>query len=557
MSKKKLLYDLDQSCQKLIEELHNFSINNADNSDEKFQDLVENTNIKFAVANDIIDFSSCIGFVSQNNLLPSDLTLELATALLKVKTGGTILLNVCSNKDVSKQVFLTIFSSILHENSTGEVYRQKKIESLHQMKMRFKAMERGVYTISVKLYGFHITNSPMVIPVDDVPEELLAKVGLSLVPSKTDGPYTNEDLEISRKITNQMINNSSNSVDSFESKWKVGDKCLFKKFAELIECQVETVFRDCYDPINYLVKLKEQGIRVIVGEKDLIEMVKVESSETDVDSYVVNNNSHPTVELCSGSSLTATTSKLQPLPPTTPTHQPPPSFSIPPPPQLQYWSSSAPDPPSFQLPTVHTPASSSTVLTRSGNTVLSTDSTSSPYKRFFKFEGVPATTKYPFKSSVIEETTISRTEGNSESASLIDKRKEDEEDKNSKCEAGDNKPSAFQDEDSNGIVESLPQIRACSCFYSGQKVIALREETASWEPAVIDRHIESASLYIVKYEDDGHFGGVSLDHLQHKWKVGETAIARWSEDNVCRFTLNHIDAVQFSNISSSWFHFVF
>ena len=118
MSKKKLLSDLNLSCQKLIEELQSLSLSKSEDSNEKFHDLLETTNIKFAVAKDIVDFSSIIGFVSQNNLMPSDLTLDLATNLLKVKTGGTILLSVCCNKSVSQQAFLKVSTSILHETSS-------------------------------------------------------------------------------------------------------------------------------------------------------------------------------------------------------------------------------------------------------------------------------------------------------------------------------------------------------------------------------------------------------------------------------------------------------
>ena len=80
----------------------------------------------------------------------------------------------------------------------------------------------------------------------------------------------------------------------------------------------------------------------------------------------------------------------------------------------------------------------------------------------------------------------------------------------------------------------MSQTLKSSYFSVGQNVLSFREETVCWEPAVIDRHIESASLFIVKYDDDGSFGGVSVEHLQlqSKWKVGDTAIARWREDNV-------------------------
>ena len=289
MSKMKLLLnDLNLSCQKLVEELKTLSLSKAEDSNEKFHDLLETTNIKFAVATDIVDFSSCIGFISQNNLLPSDLTLELASNLLKVKTGGTILLSICSNKPVSQQAFLKVSTSILHEMSSEEVYRQKKIESSQEMKMRFRSIQRGIYTISAKLYGVHITNSPLMIPVDDVPEELLAKVGLSLVPTSVNvGNLSEVTVNSNDEVTEEP---SDNDVEAVKNKWNVGERCLFKRFAELIECQIETVFRNCYDPINYLVKIKDQEIRIIVSEKDLVEIVKVKTNPEHILNLINNNN---------------------------------------------------------------------------------------------------------------------------------------------------------------------------------------------------------------------------------------------------------------------------
>ena len=139
------------------------------------------------------------------------------------------------------------------------------------------------------------------------------------------------------------------------------------------------------------------------------------------------------------------------------------SFSVPPPPLPQYWLSMTPPPPSFQLPSVQTKASS-TLLTLSGSTLLSSDSSTSmmpigsegqggkqlekekggkiayqyftsPYKKFSKFQGVPTPAKFPLNS--VGGRNISRKKKETISASAIDKRLEDEEDKSSWYQAGD------------------------------------------------------------------------------------------------------------------------
>ena len=177
------------------------------------------------------------------------------------------------------------------------------------------------------------------------------------------------------------------------------------------------------------------------------------------------NNSSGGCHVCSGSSQSVNSNKLQPLTPRTPSYQPPSTFSVPPP-LPQYWSSMTPPPPSFQLPQVQAQASS-TLLTLSGSTILSTDSSTcmlpigsegqggkqeeksakvayqyftSPYKKFSKFQGVPTPAKFPLNSSSsVGGRNISRkkTGVSSVSASALDKTVETEEDKSSWYQAGD------------------------------------------------------------------------------------------------------------------------
>ena len=196
------------------------------------------------------------------------------------------------------------------------------------------------------------------------------------------------------------------------------------------------------------------------------ETLATEAAKTEAQGHRSGSSSGG-CHVCSGSSQTVAPNKLQPLTPITPTYQPPPSFSVPPPPLPQYWLSMTPPPPSFQLPTVQSKASS-TLLTLSGSTLLSSDSSTSmlpigsegqegkqvekekggkiayhyftsPYKKFSKFQGVPTPAKFPLNSGVVGGRNISRkkTETSSKSASAIEKRLEDEEDKSSWYQAGD------------------------------------------------------------------------------------------------------------------------
>ena len=65
--------------------------------------------------------------------------------------------------------------------------------------------------------------------------------------------------------------------------------------------------------------------------------------------------------------------------------------------------------------------------------------TSTPYKKFSNFQGVPTPAKFPLNSGSVGGRNISRkkTETSSKSASAIEKRLEDEEDKSSWYQAGD------------------------------------------------------------------------------------------------------------------------
>ena len=103
-TEKKLKENLDETCKKLLEELHDLSLSKSKEADEdRLTDVLENSKIKFTVANDeTLNLSSHFGFISQNDLLPTDLSLDLVNKLIDIRTGV-----VKQRTQVSKLVFKT------------------------------------------------------------------------------------------------------------------------------------------------------------------------------------------------------------------------------------------------------------------------------------------------------------------------------------------------------------------------------------------------------------------------------------------------------------------
>ena len=181
LSEELLLQRLQSSHDEIMDKLHKFSLRkNSQGQEETVNfDLGFSSNTK----DDVSVISTLHGLVCHDDVLPSDLSLELVTGITQLKPGAAIMLKVTSLKPILKDIILTKLSfsavnAITSDDSS--VKFQKKISSPSEMKMRIKASEEGQYVISTKLYGQHVTNSPVIVPVMDYPEKHLAEMGIFL-----------------------------------------------------------------------------------------------------------------------------------------------------------------------------------------------------------------------------------------------------------------------------------------------------------------------------------------------------------------------------------------
>ena len=174
-----LLKNLHSSYDEIKDKLHKISLGkNSQGQDERV-----NFDLRFfsGTKDDVSIISSLHGLVSHNDALPSDLSLELVTGISQLKPETAILLKVTSPKPILKDLILSKLSvSVVNAftRDDSSVKFQKKICSPSEMMMRIKASEEGQFEVSIKLYGHHVTNSPVIVPVMDDPENHLAEIGI-------------------------------------------------------------------------------------------------------------------------------------------------------------------------------------------------------------------------------------------------------------------------------------------------------------------------------------------------------------------------------------------
>jgi len=175
-----LIKQLESRCCKIKEDITSFSLEDGDGKDN-FEELHELASIKFTIPEDNKDdLISMLGCIRHGDLYPSDLTLELTTKLRDIKTGAKLIFSVLAKKPVSKRMFNNMLTiAINHMDSNTTIKEQTKITSQEELKFRFPVNLKGNYNVSVKLFNSNISNSPMLIPVVDNPEELFAEAGIS------------------------------------------------------------------------------------------------------------------------------------------------------------------------------------------------------------------------------------------------------------------------------------------------------------------------------------------------------------------------------------------
>jgi len=388
------------------------------------------------------------GFISQNDVLPSDLSLNLVTEIRKLHTKAAILLSVSGDRPLLDSILLKSLTVLIHPEGepSFKVPHQQKMKGDQELLVRFKVQDEGLYLVSVKLYNHHIRQSPLLVPVFVDPDQGLAKLGITVSSSKNPDSSiqsVTSELDTSLRVPslrrpNEIQESESTALKPVSTlqkseemvakdvkvlppfKWDENVNCHFEhKDGKKYVGHIDWRFRNNNGIPLYVVESVDKTIRVTVGEEKLTPLS--ESPET--------------------SSAEVTDDK----------------------PEVKDEPKRLEDPVSPRLSMV-----------------------AKPHVDKPEVKEVP------------------------------------------KCSA-DSVSSAVT---SASVTENVATIE----FAIGQSVVALLAK--SWVQAVI-HSIPSASLYIVKLAGGG-FHGVPPTHLKPSkaldcsntsWKVGDIAIARWSQDN--------------------------
>ena len=146
------------------------------------------------------------GFISQNKVLPSDLSLDIVTEIRKLKTSGAIILSVSAASPVFNSLLMQSLSILVHPEADpgARVTHQVKLTSEQELKIRFRVTEEGVYMVSIRLYNHHIRQSPLLLPVLGDLDQGLAKLGLL---ASSDNLHTTN-----QNVASDLSKNESESV---------------------------------------------------------------------------------------------------------------------------------------------------------------------------------------------------------------------------------------------------------------------------------------------------------------------------------------------------------
>ena len=122
-----------------------------------------------------------LGFVAQDGVLPGHLSLSLLSELEELRACATLRLEVVLGtqqglSDSWQRRILLSVVAVEEDGSERKIPVQRKAQN-GKVQLRFEA-GLGVHRVSVRLYGQHIQSSPLLLPIQAEPEEILAKVGL-------------------------------------------------------------------------------------------------------------------------------------------------------------------------------------------------------------------------------------------------------------------------------------------------------------------------------------------------------------------------------------------
>ena len=292
---KSLLESVDQTCDQLTQQIQAASRIKA--KETNIQELLNSVNIRFEASSSSEDKVPEQGFISHNEVLPSDISLNLVTEIRKLHTKAAIVLSLTAERPLFNTFLMKSLSIIIHPEGdpSVKVPHQHKITGETELKIRFKVQDEGVYLVSVRLYNHHIRQSPVLIPVLNDPVYGLAKLGLTM--SGADNPDSSflsaaSELDISVKALRRPTElNASETpeqkpdsnlkksekihvkdMEEISFKWNEKAKCLFEhKDGKKYFGQIAWRFRNNSGIPLYIVESVNNDIKVkaTVGEEKL------------------------------------------------------------------------------------------------------------------------------------------------------------------------------------------------------------------------------------------------------------------------------------------------
>ena len=471
---------MDQTFDQLTQQIQAASKDKA--KETNFQELL-NSNIKFVASTFNDADAPKQGFICQNDVLPSDLGLNLVTEIRKLHTKAALLLSISADRHLLDSILLKSLTILIHPEGdpSVKVPHQQKMKGDQELMVRFKVQVEGVYLVAVRLYNHHIRQSPLLVPVFVDPDQGLAKLGLTV--SSSDNPDSSiqsvtSELDTSLRVPSlrkpneiqesettalKPVSNPQKSEEKVVNdikeippfKWDEQVTCLFEhKDGKKYVGHIDWRFRNNNGIPLYVVESVDKTVRATVGEEKLTPLS--ESPETSSAEVTFTKIPEPTDEK----------------------------------PEVKEAAKRSEDTVSYRSPKIAEP-------------------------RRFKWDEK----KYVATFSESPETPSEVT-----SPKIAEPKPEVKE-------------ASKRSEDSvSSAVTSVTENVAAVEFAIGQSVVAWLAK--SWRQAVI-HSIPSASLYIVKLAGGGFHGvtptllkpSKALDCANTTWKVGDFAIARWGQDN--------------------------
>ena len=290
-----LLDSVDQTCDQLTQRIQAASRDKA--KETNIQELLSSVNIRFEASSLSEDKAPEQGFISHNEVLPSNISLNLVTEIRKLQTKAAIVLSLTADRPLFNSFLMKSLSILIHPEGdpSVKVPHQHKITGEQELKIRFKVQEEGVYLVSVRLYNHHIRQSPLLVPVLNDPVHGLAKLGLTM--SGADNPDSSflsaaseldssvkalrRPTELQASVTSEQKPSSNlqksekinvKDMEEIPFKWNEKAKCLFEhKDGKKYIGQIAWRFRNNSGIPLYIVESVNNDIKVkaTVGEEKL------------------------------------------------------------------------------------------------------------------------------------------------------------------------------------------------------------------------------------------------------------------------------------------------